>query len=31
MKQFIVKGVPYVKRLGDRKPKQQTLELFDAG
>jgi hypothetical protein len=31
MKQFIVKGVPYVKRLGDRKPKQQTLDLFDAG
>ncbi|WP_155702316.1 hypothetical protein [Paenibacillus psychroresistens] len=31
MKQFIFKGVPYVKRLWDRKPQQQTLELFDAG
>jgi len=31
MKQFITKGVPYVKRLWDRKPKQQTFDLFDAG
>jgi hypothetical protein len=31
MKQFIFKGVPYVKRLWDRKPQQQTLDLFDAG
>jgi hypothetical protein len=31
MKQFIFKGVPYVKRLGERKPKQQSFELFDVG
>jgi hypothetical protein len=31
MKQFIIKGVPYVRRLGERKPKQQTFNLFDAG
>ena len=29
MKQFLFKGVPYAKRLKDRKPKQQTFELFD--
>jgi hypothetical protein len=34
MKQFIVRGVPYVNRLWNRKPKinqQVTLDLFDAG
>jgi hypothetical protein len=31
MKQFIFKGVPYAKRLCDRKPKQQAFELFDVG
>jgi hypothetical protein len=29
MKQFIYKGVPYARRLGERKPKQQTFNLFD--
>jgi hypothetical protein len=34
MKHFIVKGVPYVSRLWNRKPKvnqQQTLDLFGVG
>jgi hypothetical protein len=32
MKQFIIKGVPYVNRLGHRKPKlnqQLSIDLFD--
>jgi hypothetical protein len=31
MKQFIYKGVPYARRLRERMPKQQTLNLFDVG
>lgn len=31
MRQFIVKGVPYVSKLKNRKPQQQTLDLFHAG
>jgi hypothetical protein len=31
MKQFIFKGVPYARRLSERKPKQQMFNLFDAG
>lgn len=34
MKQFIVSGVPYVNRLGNRKPRmnqQVTLDLFGVG
>jgi hypothetical protein len=31
MKQFIIKGVPYVQRLWECKPKQQTIDLFVAG
>lgn len=31
MKQFIFNGVPYARRLRDRKPIQQSFNLFDAG
>lgn len=31
MRQFIVKGVPYVSWLRKRKPVQQSIDLFDAG
>jgi hypothetical protein len=31
MRQFIMKGVPYVNKLQTKKPQQQSLDLFNAG
>lgn len=31
MKQLIARGVPYASRIGKDKPKQQSLDWFDAG
>lgn len=31
MKHFIFKGVPYVRNLSERMPKQQSLDFFVAG